>query len=66
MKNYAFFCFLTALISANAQTTGEAAASSAQATSEWQNWTFAASALVTAAAAVLVVSIDQGHSPTSH
>ncbi len=49
-----------------AQETGAAAASSAEATqsSNWQNWVFAGSALVTATAGVVIISLNTGN--TSH
>lgn len=49
-----------------AQETGAAAADSAQATqsSNWQNWVFASSALVTATVGVVIISLNSG--TTSH
>jgi hypothetical protein len=43
--------------------TGEAAVATAEVAKDnhWQNWTFAALALVVAASAIYVVSIDNGH-----
>ncbi len=49
--------------SLTAQTTGEEAVNSAEIaqSNNWQNWTFAAVAIVVAAGAVYFVSLDDGH-----
>ncbi len=49
-----------------AQETGAAAADSAEATksSNWQNWVFAGSALVSATVGVVIISLNSG--TTSH
>ena len=48
-----------------AQETGAAAASSSEtASSNWQNWVFAGSALVTDAAGVVIIAMSSGS--TSH
>ena len=54
---------LLSAASLEAQATGDAAVATATAAKEnhWQNWTFVASAALTAATAVLVVSMDDGH-----
>lgn len=58
-----FILSTTATLSA--QETGTAAASSAEtASSNWQNWVFAGSALVTAAAGVVIIAMSSGS--TSH
>ncbi|MBM3184178.1 MAG: hypothetical protein FJZ64_02605 [Chlamydiae bacterium] len=51
---------------ATAQETGEAAAIAAETTKEsnWQNWVFAGSALVTATIGVVIISVSSG--TTSH
>jgi hypothetical protein len=73
MKKLSVFFTFMALVSAEslqAQATGETAVATAQATKDnnWQNWAFAGSALFTAAGAILIVSMDNGHtaSSTSH
>lgn len=58
------FLFIFSLLSIPglwAQETGVGAASSAQAaTSNWQNWVFAGSALVTAAVGVAIIATNNG------
>ncbi len=66
MKNVTTLLILTVLFTGRtlqAQNTGDAAAVTVQEakSNAWQNWTFAAIALVTAAAAVFIVSMDDGH-----
>lgn len=55
---------LTLLTSALQAQTGDAAAKNATATQsgEWKNWTFVATAMVTAAAGIIVVAVNDGHS----
>lgn len=65
MKNLTALLTMTTLLSTGvlqAQTTGETAVATAQtATSnQWQNWTFAATALITATAGIIAVSLDNG------
>jgi len=67
MKRFLFLFTLIATMSGlTAQETGAAAASSAEATqsSNWQNWVFASSALLTATAGVVIISLNTGN--TSH
>ncbi len=71
MKNLTALLTMTTLLSTGvlqAQTTGETAVATAQtATSnQWQNWTFAASAMATAAGAIFVVSMHNGNASSSH
>ena len=51
-----------------AQETGAASVESAQVAqaSQWQNWTFAGTAMVTAAAGVCILAADDGHSAQVH
>ena len=70
MKQVGILWILIALLfggNLNAQGTGEAAVQTTQTakSNNWQNWTFAAVALVIAAGAILVVSMDNGHSAPS-
>lgn len=70
MKNSGILWILVALLfggSLNAQGTGDAAVQTTQTakSNHWQNWTFAGIALVIAAGAILVVSMDNGHSAPS-
>lgn len=73
MKKLKVLLMFAALLSGGklqAQNTGDAAVATAKTakSNNWQNWTFAASALVTAAGAVFVVSMHNGNvvSSTSH
>lgn len=73
MKKLGILLTLAALLSGgslNAQTTGDAAVQTAKTakSNNWQNWTFAGSALLTAAGAIFVVSMHNGNSvaSTSH
>jgi purine-cytosine permease-like protein len=50
--------------SLQAQETGAAAANASESTSEWVNWVFAGSAIVTATIGVVAVSVDYGR--TTH
>ncbi len=53
--------FLLANLALSAQETGAAAESGAQATtSNWQNWVFAGSALVTATVGVVIIATNSG------
>ncbi len=57
------FFLITALLFGThlqAQTGDAAVANTETATSGWQSWTFVATAIVTAATAVFVVSLDSG------
>ena len=62
------FTFLFSSADLQAQTTGEAALSTAKtaADNHWQNWAFAASAVVTAAGAVIAIAVDDGHKAHAH
>lgn len=67
MKRVLFiFSLIVTMSELYAQETGAAAASSAEATqnSNWQNWVFAGSALVTATVGVVIISLNSG--TTSH
>lgn len=66
MNEICTFLTLVALLagsSLQAQTTGNTAVTTAKTAKEnhWQNWTFAASAMATAAGAIFVVSMDNGN-----
>ncbi|PIS03155.1 MAG: hypothetical protein COT85_03780 [Chlamydiae bacterium CG10_big_fil_rev_8_21_14_0_10_42_34] len=66
MKNFKTLLTLLAIgtnLSISAQETGGSAVASAEAAVDynWQNWTFAAVAMVMAAGAVYVVSLDSGN-----
>lgn len=65
MRHLTALLTLTTLLSTgalHAQTTGETAVATAETatSSNWQNWTFAAVSMVTAAAGIVVVSLDNG------
>jgi hypothetical protein len=62
------FAFTTTPAFAQTATTGEAAAEQVKAAtkSNWQKWAFGISAIVIAAAAITVVSLNEGSSPQSH
>lgn len=73
MKNATTLLTLTALLlntSLNAQATGNASVEPVKIAkaNNWQNWAFASSALLTAAGAIFVVSINNGKKvqSTSH
>ena len=70
MKKLTTLLTLGSLISAQAQTTDEAAATTGEAavvtveavqSNNWQNWAFVATAVVTATAAIFFISINNGH-----
>jgi hypothetical protein len=67
MKKFGIILSLFALGHLQAQTTGVAASETATAAKEsgWQNWTFAGVALIVAASAVYIVSLNSGHSADS-
>ncbi len=52
----------------NAQETGATAVETVQVAqdSQWQNWVFAASLLVTAGVAIFIVSMHSGHEAPDH
>jgi hypothetical protein len=62
MKKFVFTALAASLCGPLQAQTGDAALSSSQAASDsqWQNWTFAGSAVVTATTAVLVLLTDTG------
>lgn len=73
MKKLSIIFTLVALLSGTglqAQTTGGTAVATAKTakSNNWQNWTFAASAMATAAGAIFVVTMHNGNasSSTSH
>ncbi len=68
MKHRFFFASLLLLaLPLQAQETGAAAASARNAsTSQWQNWVFASSAMVTAAAGIVLLALDNGSPVHSH
>jgi hypothetical protein len=65
MKRIAIFMLVFRLI--GAQETGSTAVASTEIaqSNDWKNWTFVAIALVAAASAVYVISLDTGHSVES-
>lgn len=63
MEKMILFLILTTFLSA--QESGKAAAAAAKPTN-WQNWTFASTALATASTAVLVIAFNNGHEAQSH
>ncbi len=70
MKKFGILWILATLLyggGLNAQATGHAAVQTIQTakSNNWQNWIFAGSVLLTAAGAILVVSMDNGHSVAS-
>ena len=65
MKKTLFLLVLTTLV--YAQDTGSAASSAtAASTSQWQNWVFTSTAIVTASAGVLLLAFDNGSTANSH
>lgn len=73
MRKFGILLAFTALLSGGslqAQATGDAAVQTVKTakSNNWQNWTFAGSALLTAAGAIFVVSMHNGNEAqsTSH
>ena len=65
MRNFTLLLILFSLLtqgSVSAQTTGVAAVETVETASEgsWQNWVFAGSAILTAAGAIFVVTMNNG------
>lgn len=70
MNRRTILCLLTALLStanvqAQAPGVGAATASDVGVSNNWQNWTFAGCALATAAAGIIVVSMNNGQSAST-
>lgn len=53
-------CLLIGALSLHAQT-GDGAVASSQTDWHWQNWTFMATAFVTATAAIVYIAYNNGH-----
>lgn len=65
MRKVIYLLTLTSFLTAEEIGDGAAAAVQVQ-SSNWQNWTFAATALATATTGILVVAFNDGHDAHTH